>query len=78
MKSKPNHDHISNVHEQFRPRDAFKAGRTKCFRALYKCLKDEILEYNDYTKLYPWVMAKNPLPFGAVIVHKGKHIPDPI
>jgi len=71
-------EHCSNVEGGLCPKDAFKGGRTECFRALYKCDENEFLEYKDVTSLYPWVMSKKALPTGEVKIHnKGKDMPNP-
>ena len=67
----------SDTEDPLRPKDAFKGGRTECFRALYHCNEDEYLQYLDVTSLYPWVMSKKPMPTGKVKIHKGKNMPDP-
>jgi hypothetical protein len=58
--------------------DRFKGGRTECFRSLYKCSHDEIIRYLDVTSLYPWVMARKPLPVGKANISLDAQCPDPM
>jgi len=54
------------------PKDAFKGGRTECFRALYECGEDEYLANLDITSLNSFVMSEKPMPTGKIKFHKGK------
>ena len=71
-------NHCSELQDPLEPRDAFKGGRTECFRPFYECKEDETIKYSDVTSLYPWVMSKKPLPIGKPKIYRDRSkMPNP-
>lgn len=67
--------HCATLDGVLSTKDALKGGRTECLRSLYKCSERKKIWYYYIPSLYPWVMAKIPLPVGPSNVFKD-NFPD--
>ena len=52
------------LHDPLDPREAFFGGRTNLIRMLYKCRPGELMEYLDFTSLYPFICKYGSFPNG--------------
>ena len=55
---------ICNIQESLIPRDCLYGGRTNALKLYKKCDHDEIIEYRDFTSLYPAVQKYDKFPIG--------------
>jgi len=70
------HDFVNqlNIVARLNPRDAFCGGRTNAIKLYHHTEADEVIDYYDFTSLYPWANKNGEYPIGhPVIVFEPGH-----